>query len=286
MDNKKKAVLLMLLSSLAFAFMGAFVKLAGDLPTFQKTFFRNLIAVIITGFIIYRKKENFFGKRENLKFLIIRSALGTLGMISFFYSLDHLLLADASMINKLNPFFVSIFAYFLLKENFSKIQIPTLIIAFLGALMIIKPQFNFDILPAIIGLFGAIFSAGAYTTVRYLGNKESFYTIVFFFSFFSSITTLPVMIIQYKPMTLFQILIMLLVGISAVIGQFTLTISYKLAPAGEISILNYTNVLFSGIIGYFMFDSIPDILSLGGYSLIIIAALIIYFHTNKKNKKI
>ena len=66
MDNKKKAVFLMLLSSLAFAFMGAFVKLAGDLPTFQKTFFRNLIAVIITGFIIYRKKESRVAISKNL----------------------------------------------------------------------------------------------------------------------------------------------------------------------------------------------------------------------------
>ena len=70
MTDRKKAVILMLISSFSFAFMGAFVKLSGDLPTFQKAFFRNFFAVIITGFILYRKKQRFFGRKENIKFLI------------------------------------------------------------------------------------------------------------------------------------------------------------------------------------------------------------------------
>ncbi|MCP5465695.1 MAG: DMT family transporter [Thermotogae bacterium] len=174
MTDRKKAVILMLISSFSFAFMGAFVKLSGDLPTFQKAFFRNFFAVIITGFILYRKKQRFFGRKENIKFLILRSAFGTAGMIAYFYSIDHLLLADSSMINKLNPFFVSIFAYLILKEKFSRIQFPALIIAFTGAFFIIKPQFDFETVPALIALLSAVFSGVAYTMVRFLGNRKVF----------------------------------------------------------------------------------------------------------------
>lgn len=285
MVEKRKAIIYMLISSLAFATMGAFVKLSGDLPTFQKTFFRNFVSMFIAGSIVLYNKKPLFGQRKNLKFLLIRSALGTAGMLAYFYSIDNLLLSDSSMLNKLNPFFVSIFAFFLLKEKFSKIQIPALLVAFTGAVFIIKPEFNMSIIPALMGLLSAVLAAGAYTTVRFLGNKEEFYTIVFFFSFFSTIVTLPFTIAFYEPMNWSQVIFLLLTGIVASIGQFTLTIAYKHAPAGEISILNYTNVLFSGIIGYFLFDSIPDFLSIMGYVLIIAAALLIYVNANNKKIK-
>jgi drug/metabolite transporter (DMT)-like permease len=286
MVEKRKAIIYMLISSLAFATMGAFVKLAGDLPTVQKVFSRNFISMIIAGSIVLYNKKPLFGERKNLKYLLIRSTLGTAGMLAYFYSIDHLLLSDSSMLNKLNPFFVSIFAFFILKEKFSKIQIPALFIAFTGAVFIIKPEFDMSVIPALLGLSSAVLAAGAYTTVRFLGGREEFYTIVFFFSFFSTMATLPLMVAFFEPMNWNQVLFLVLTGIVASIGQFTLTIAYKHAPAGEISILNYTNVLFSGIIGYFLFDSIPDFLSIVGYLLIISAAFLIYINANRKNKKL
>ncbi|MDK2946747.1 DMT family transporter [Geotoga petraea] len=286
MVEKRKAVIYMLISSLAFATMGAFVKLAGDLPTVQKVFSRNFISMLIAGSIVLYNKKPLFGEKKNLKYLLIRSALGTAGMLAYFYSIDHLLLSDSSMLNKLNPFFVSIFAFFILKEHFSKIQIPALFIAFTGAVFIIKPEFDMSVIPALLGLSSAVLAAGAYTTVRFLGGREEFYTIVFFFSFFSTMVTLPLMVTFFEPMNWNQVLFLVLTGIVASIGQFTLTIAYKHAPAGEISILNYTNVLFSGIIGYFLFDSIPDFLSIVGYALIISAALLIYINANNRRKKL
>jgi drug/metabolite transporter (DMT)-like permease len=286
MVEKRKAIIYMLISSLAFATMGAFVKLAGDLPTVQKVFSRNFISMLIAGSIVLYNKKPLFGERKNLKYLLIRSTLGTAGMLAYFYSIDHLLLSDSSMLNKLNPFFVSIFAFFILKEKFSRIQIPALFIAFTGAIFIIKPEFDMSVIPALLGLSSAVLAAGAYTTVRFLGGREEFYTIVFFFSFFSTMATLPLMVTFFEPMNWNQVLFLVLTGIVASIGQFTLTIAYKHAPAGEISILNYTNVLFSGIIGYFLFDSIPDFLSIVGYALIISAAFLIYINANRKNKKL
>lgn len=284
MNKKNKAIIYMLISALAFSFMGAFVKLSGDLPTFQKTFFRNLVASIISAMVIIKNKESFIGKKENRKILIIRSTFGTLGMLCYFYSIDKLLLSDSSMLNKLNPFFVSIFAFFVLKETLSRIQIPALIMAFSGAVLIIKPEFNMSVIPALIGLIGAVFAAGAYTAVRFLGGKEKFYTIVFFFSAFSCLATLPFMIYYYKEMNIQQMMYLVATGVFAAIGQFALTIAYKYAPAGEISILNYTNVLFSGVLGYFIYAQVPDFLSVIGYFLIILAAFMIYYYNNYKTK--
>jgi len=117
MSNRIKGIILIILSAFGFAMMSAFVKLSGDLPSMQKAFFRNIVSFVIAlGMIIYHK-ESFFGKKENQKLLIMRSTLGTLGVILNFYAIDHLILSDANMLNKLSPFFVILFFAIFLKEK-------------------------------------------------------------------------------------------------------------------------------------------------------------------------
>ena len=79
--NRSKGIILIIISAFGFAMMSAFVKLAGDLPSFQKTFFRNLVSCFVAMFFIIKHKQSFFGKRENQNILITRSAFGTLGII-------------------------------------------------------------------------------------------------------------------------------------------------------------------------------------------------------------
>ena len=109
LSNRSKGVLFIIMSAFGFAMMSAFVKLSGDLPSFQKTFFRNITSCIIAFTLILVKKESFFGKLENQKILILRSVFGTLGIVFNFYAIDKLVLSDANMLNKLSHFFVIIF---------------------------------------------------------------------------------------------------------------------------------------------------------------------------------
>ncbi|SQC01427.1 membrane protein, transporter [Clostridium tetanomorphum] len=148
------------------------------------------------------------------------------------------------MLNKIHPFFITIFAVWFLEEKLSKVQVPSLILAFLGVILIIKPKFDMSVLPAIIGVLSAIFAAAAYTIVRYLGNKESSYTVVFYFSFISTLICLPLMMVNFQPLSFKQLVFLILSGVFAAIAQFALTISYRYAPASEVSIYNYTNIIF------------------------------------------
>lgn len=282
MDKKTKAILFIILSSLGFAVMGACVKLAGDLPSIQKSFFRNLVSCIVAFMLILKHKESFFGKRENQKYLLARAILGTLGIIASFYAIDHMVLADASMLNKLSPFFLTIFAVMFLKEKIKPVQIIALIGAFIGSLFIIKPSFSVDAIPALIGFSSAIFAGGAYAFVRFLGDKEKYYTIVFYFSFVSLVITLPFTIAGYKPMSMYQIVMLLLAGIFASVGQFSITIAYKYAPASEISIFDYVNIIFSAMLGLAIWGEIPDIYSILGYFLIIGASVYVFFYNRRR----
>ena len=284
LSNRTKGDLFIIMSAFGFAMMSAFVKLSGDLPSFQKTFFRNLTSCIIALILILINKESFFGKRENQKVLILRSLFGTLGIVFNFYAIDKLVLSDANMLNKLSPFFVIIFCAIFLKEKINLKQGISIIVAFIGALFIIKPQFNLDILPYLIGVLGAIFAAAAYTCLRVLGGKEKYYTVVFYFSFFSTIVILPFMILVYKEMTLLQFIYLVLAGIFASIGQFGITIAYKYAKAKEISIFDYSNIIFSAIISIIVFNVIPDSLSIIGYIIIFSVSLYMFLYNKKLDK--
>lgn len=283
MKNKQLAIMLMLLSAFSFSIMQTAVKLAANIPVIEKVFFRNLFSLIIMFFIIKKNNYSYFGKKENQKYLIARSVFGFIGVFAFFYATNYLVLADAAMLNKSSPFFVTIFAFFLLKEKLSKVQIPALIIAFIGACLVIKPQFNFEAIPAFIGLMSAVFAGAAYTLVRYLGDKEEVATIVFYFSLVSVVCSIPFMLTTFIMPTLYELLLLLCIGIFAASGQIALTYAYKYAPASEISIFSYTNIIFSSIIGYLVFSEISDCLSILGGLLIIISSYIVFLY-NKRMK--
>ena len=284
LTNRTKGILWIIFSAFGFAVMSAFVKLAGDLPSFQKTFFRNVVACLVAAYFIIKNNGSFFGKKENQKILILRSTLGTLGIILNFYSIDYLVLSDSNMLNKLSPFFTIIFSALFLKEKINKNQIISLIIAFLGALLIIKPSFTIQAFPYLTGVLGAVFAAGAYTCVRVLGKKESHYTVVFYFSLFSLIAVFPFMIVVYKPMTTLQFIYLILAGIFASIGQFGITLAYKYAPAREISIFDYSNIIFSAILSLIIFKTVADALSVIGYLVIFIAAYYMFQYNRKLDK--
>ncbi|EPZ56494.1 eamA-like transporter family protein [[Clostridium] sordellii ATCC 9714] len=203
-SDRNKGILFIIISAFGFAMMSAFIKLSGDLPSFQKTFFRNLVSCIIAFALILKYKESFFGSKENRKILVWRSIFGTLGIILNYYAIDRLVLSDANMLNKLSPFFVIIFSAIFLKEKIKTNQAIAVGIAFIGALFIIKPTLNFEVIPSVAGTMGAIFAAAAYTCLRVLGGKEKFYTVVFFFSLFSTLAILPFTIVVYKSMTIVQ----------------------------------------------------------------------------------
>ena len=279
LENKKyKGILLIICSAFFFALMNMFVRMAGDLPSVQKSFFRNLIAFFFAFMVMRKNGIPFTCKKENRTSLFLRAAFGTIGVLCNFYAVDHLVLADASVLNKMSPFFAILFSYIILKEKISVRQGVIVVVAFLGSLLVIKPTFaNMDLVPSIIGLCGGMFAGAAYTYVRKLTTHgEKGPMVVCFFSGFSCLVLLPFLIFDYHPMSLAQLLILLLAGLSAAGGQFTITAAYSYAPAREISVYDYSQIIFAAILGFMVFGQIPDLLSWIGYAIIVGMAVLNY----------
>ena len=287
---KKKylGIIYIIISAFCFAFMSAFVRLSGDLPTMQKAFFRNFVALWFALAVLIKNKTPIRVEGTKPKIaLFVRCLAGSLGLVGNFYAVDRLKLSDASMLNKMSPFFAVVFAIIVVKEKLSMVQLITVLGAFAGSLFIIKPSFsNADLLPALAGFGGGMGAGLAYACVRYMGKHNvNGPLIVAFFSVFSCMLTLPFMILNFTPMSLKQLLFLLGAGMSAAGGQFSITAAYSHAPPREISVYDYSQLIFSTTIGFFLFGDIPDVWSFVGYFIIVGMAVLQFFYNNVWHKE-
>ena len=142
MSSKSKGILFIVLAALSFALMNTCVRLAGDINTFEKAFFRNFVAALITGVIMLRQHVPTKLSRESRRLVLGRVVLGTLGLVCNFYAVSRINLADANMLNKMSPFFAVVFSALLLKEKLSLRQLLIVLGAFAASLLIINRQYN------------------------------------------------------------------------------------------------------------------------------------------------
>ena len=283
MNKKYKGIICIVISAFCFAVMGLFVKLAGDLPVFQKSFFRNTVSLLFAYLMLKKAPETKKLDKGDKTVLFLRSLFGATGVVCNFYAVDHLLLADAGILNKLSPFFALLMGALVLKEKLRPFQVGAVIAAFMGALLVIKPGAGIASMPALIGFFGGACAGTAYTMIRLLGKRGvSGPYIVFYFSAFSLITMGPLMLFDLRPMTFMQVAFLLLAGLSAAGGQFAITAAYCYAPAREISIFDYSQIIFSAALGFVFFRQVPDMWSFMGYGVILATAFANFLYNTKK----
>ena len=175
----------------------------------------------------------------------------------------------------------------MLKEIANGHQWLAIITALIGAVFVIKPTFllggmsSEGVFPGIIGFIGGATAGIAYTFLRKLSlNGERKALIVAFFSAFSCIACIPFIIATYQPVTIAQLLCCIGAGIAACTGQFTITAAYAACPAKEISVYDYSTVIFAAILGMLFLGEIPDYLSIIGYVIIIGSSVYAFLYNN------
>ena len=283
-ERKMKGIISIVLSAAGFAGMSFFVKLSGDVPTMQKAMFRNCVAALI-AFVMMRKQGIRYAVPKELRIpLLLRCCFGTFGILCNFWAITYLKLGDASILQKMAPFFAIVMSIFILGEKPNKMSIFSVLLALLGAAFVVKPGQGILGLPALVALLGGFSAGTAYTYVRKVGlGGVKGPIVVFSFSMFSVLILLPFFLLQYKPMTVQQTIFLILAGCSAAVGQIFVTKAYAYAPAKEISVFDYSQVLFAAILGFVVFGEIPDLYSVIGYAIIFGTALWKWKQTGSEN---
>lgn len=274
MKNKTQAVCLILLSSFFFCMMSLIVKISStDVSTMQQVFFRNLVSLFIIGIFIYRKGISFFGEKKYQITLCARSFFGFLGVIMLFYATANARQADVALLNRTSPIWVTIFAILILKEKISKIQVPVVLLCLMGAFIAMRPSFDSDFLPLLLAVGSAFCTGLAYTMISFCKGKANPLTVVFHFSFFSTVCAFFFMLPTFVMPTWKGLAMLVLIGIFAAGGQITITYAYQKSPASEISIYDYTGIVISALLGYFVLSEKLTIPTIAGGVLIVGSAL-------------
>lgn len=277
--QKNKAVIAMLISAFGFSIMGIAVKLAVDIPLYEKVFFRNFITVFFAYYLVKKDKAPYFGTKEGRPYLLIRSTMGILGIITFYYAISKIDVATATTIQKLSQFWVLIFAAIFLNEKIKPKQYIFLILALVGVVIVSKPTTPGVLFPTMVCFASSLFAGIAFTLLSKLKAYEKPSTIVFFFSFFSSVVMLVPLILSFKWVTFVEFALLVLMGLGALVGQVYLTKSYSYAKASDVSIYAYANIIFSAWLSLIVLGTLPDFWSMVGIIIIIGASYLNFKET-------
>ena len=274
-DNHLKGIKFLIGSGLAFSLMSACVKAIGDkIPVSELVLARAVISLIITRILLFKNNINPWGHQKRL--LLIRGILGTIALFCIFKALTILPIATATVIQYIYPTFTVICAYFILNEYIFKRIILSIILGSLGIILVTSPEWSggnniTETLTAIaIAILGALMTSLAYICVRKLSAKENPLVIIYYFPLVSIPLSLPFIINDFVLPNGTDWLLILCIGLFTQVGQLCITEGLRIIPASQATSVNYSQVIFSSILGFVIFqETITKEIYLGGFCVLI-----------------
>ena len=246
-------------SACFFAVMVTCIKAASsELPTIQLVFLRSIIGlIIIIPFILLRGIS--FIKTSIFHLHVFRSLISISAMTCLYFAITNIGLSEATLLNATSPLFIALLAVPILNERISSRIFFTLIVGFIGVILILKPGTSMFTYVTIIGLCSGFFIACAKILIRYMASTEPVIRTVFYFSIFSTFYSGIAMIWFWQTPTIFDLSIMILAGICATCGQILLTYAFTNNEASTVSPFTYVTVFMATLFGWIGWNELPDI---------------------------
>jgi drug/metabolite transporter (DMT)-like permease len=261
----------LMLATLFFSAMNIGVKYIDRIPSHEIVFIRALVTLLV-GYILLRR-AGLDPRGNNKKYLLLRGIFGTIAMILYFYTVQHMPLASAVTIQYLSPIFTVVIAGLLLKEPPRPIQWLFFLISFGGVFLVKGFDPRVSVTDLLLGIGAAVGSAFAYNFIRKLKSTDHPLVVVFYFS----LITVPVVgifcLYSWVVPTLEEWVVMIGIGLAVTIAQIFMTRAYQMEKAANISNFNYLGTLYALILGFLLFDETFGLLSLAGIVLIVFGVL-------------
>lgn len=274
-DLRATSILRMILASLSFSVMAIFVKAASKtVPSMEIVFVRSVIGMFAIILLIWKNGAPWLG--NNPKIMMLRGIFGFSALAMHFYAISHLNLATAVILNYTAPIFVVVFARFILKEKTSWPVKVALLASFVGLFLLASPQFQVKPFPILIGILSGIFAALAYIMIRFGGENESSFTIIFYFAVVSTIGSFPLMLSDFHWPNSVEWIPLIVLSIGALLGQLWLTKSIQGAPVSFVLPFSYLTPVFASLAGVFVWKEYLKFQSVIGGLIIIVSGIVIY----------
>ncbi len=262
----------LLISIFFFSIMGISVKSLLDIPFYEIVFFRSIISFILCICALKIQKISCWGKHK--KKLFCRGVTGTVSLVLYFLTLKTLPLSIAVALQYISPVFIVFVSWLFLGEKPSKIQMISLFIALGCVIWIQNIQAKELSVFVIFGIISAFFSALSFPMIRSLNRSEHPLVIVFYFASVTLVTLGPYTFLHWRMPHLWEFARLCMLGVSAQLGQYFLTIAYQREKAPIIANLSYLNVVSAFIVGEFFWGEHLSLKEILGIFIIIFCALI------------
>jgi len=264
-----------------FSVMGLLVKLAGRrLGSMEIVFARSVITLGLSWWSLWRLGVSPLG--TNRRLLFVRGLLGATALLFYFYSIVHLPLGEATLIQYTNPVFATVLAAVILRESLRAREILCLVASLLGVLFVAHPQSGLPtgspaVNPVYIGaaLVGAACSGFAYTLVRKMRGGEHPLVIVGYLPLLSVPMSLPFAIAQWQWPDAWEWLLLIGVGVTTQLAQISMTRGLQLERTARATTAGYLQVAFAVLWGAIFLGEIPDLWTLAGAATIIGSTLVL-----------
>lgn len=273
----------MVKASLGFSAMALCVKIASrTLPSLEVVFFRSLIGTLMLVAIMRAKRVSMLGgKYKHLMF--IRGFTGFLALSLHFYTIAHLPLGTAVMLNYTAPIFAAIFAVLFLSEKPGLFLWLMTLISFSGVYLLVGARLDAWNRMVLLGLLSAVFTGIVYVSLRALRHHESPLTVILYFTAISTAGSLFFLPFGFRWPDWQEWLLLLGVGVGSFYGQLWMTIALRRAPASLVTPFSYLTPLLSFVYGFLFFGDKLSVSSIIGGAMIVAAGCMIsYFGTRKR----
>lgn len=270
----------MFVSSFSFSLMNIFVKQLSHLPPMEIVFFRCVVSAIFCLISLRGTNANLLGNNRLLLFL--RGASGTTALFFFFLTIQNVPLASGVTLSYTSPIWTTILAIFLLNEPVKGLQWIFYAISFLGVFVIKGFDANFPTIYFVTGLSAAFFSGVAYNLVRTLKGSEHPIVIVFQFQVVGIIAGFIYVLFDWKTPMGWDWLYLLGTGILTQIGQVYLTKALQAEAVGQVSIINYTGIIYAIFFGWLIFGELLTLQELVGILLVIGGVVLSIFYNKRQ----
>lgn len=273
-------------SALLFSIMGICIRYASHtVDNYTIVFFRNIVGLILFLPFIFKQGIGFV-KTEKLWMHTWRSIVGLAAMYGFFYAIAHLKLSNAMVFTYSSPIFIPVIAWLFLKEKITIAMLCAAFLGFIGVFCVAKPDQGLLNWISVIGIVSSLLASMAFVTVRALTQTEPPERIVFYFCLIGSALSVIPMFWMWRTYHLKELFFLIGAGILANVSQIFMSHAYRLAPAGQIAPVNYMAIIFAGVWGFLLWDEVPDLYSVIGFCIILLAILLCSPLTQRQKKMI
>jgi drug/metabolite transporter (DMT)-like permease len=264
--------LYMAVSAVLFASMAASVRVAArELPNAPIDFFRHFIMLVFLLPWLGREGRHALDT-DDFRGHLVRGLAGVSAVACYFFAIARLRLADAVLLNQSMPLFIPLVERVWLGERVPRRLWGVLALGFAGLLLILRPGTGVFEPAALVGLASAVFASVSQVGIRRLTRTEPVARIVFYFGLVASAVALPPAAWWWKNPSAGTWAVLLLMGVFATVGQFTLTRAYLHAPAASVGPFLYAGPVFAGLLDWILWSRLPDALFVVGAAVVVLAA--------------